>query len=153
MTGTLTLLDAVDDLYREVVEDPESWAPERLAEWAEDLGTGDVTRDQARLLRRCMRVAAKLQRYWAAPVTPLDGADWRSRVDIALGPPAWRPTLDLALLGLDGEPSPEVFDQVAARFRVVHSHPFLDGIDYPTWLETGGAARSAGPAADGDTRR
>ncbi len=149
MTSTIVLLDAIDGLYRGVVEDPVSWAPERLAEWAEDLSVAGMSREQARLLRRCVRVAAKLQRYWAAPVTPIDAADWRSRVDIALGPPAWRPTLDLAMLGLEHEPSPDVFDQVAARFRVVHSHPFMDGIDYAAWVEAVGTAGTG----HGDTRR
>ena len=63
----------------------------------------------------------------------MTAADWRSRVDIAVGVPGWRPTLELAQIGLEAEPSEALFDEVAARFRVVHSRPFMDGIDYEAW--------------------
>jgi hypothetical protein len=133
VTATLPLLDAVDDLYRRVVDDPGSWRAGDFAEWAEEVGASAPTREQLRLLRRCLRVAEKLQRYWADPPTTATAADWRSRVDIAVGVPGWRPTLELAQIGLETEPSEALFDQVAARFRVVHSRPFMDGMDYEAW--------------------
>jgi hypothetical protein len=136
VTATLALLDAVDGLYEKVVTDPGAWRDDGFAEWAEEVGATAPTREQRRLLNRCLRVAAKLQRYWFDPPTAVTADDWRSRVDIAVGVPAWRPTLELAELGLDTDPSEALFDQVAARFRVVHSRPFMDGIDYEAWSST-----------------
>ncbi len=138
MSSTLALLGAVDRLYQQVVTDPVGWPPHALAEWAEELAATGPTREQTRLLRRCLRVAERLQRYWMDPATGVTSADWRSRVDIAVGVPAWRPPLDLARLGLETEPSEALFDEVAGRFRVVHSRYFMDGIDYQTWSSGSG---------------
>lgn len=138
MSSTLSLLAAVDRLYQQVVTDPAAWQPQALADWAEEIAADGPTKQQTRLLRRCLRVAGKLQRHWISPAATVAAGDWRSRVDVAVGAPAWRPTLDLARLGLETEPSEALFDEVAARFRVVHSRHYLDGIDYATWSASRG---------------
>ncbi len=85
-------------------------------------------------MRRCMRMAEKLRDFWERGEAAVAADDWRTRVDVALGPRAWRPALELAQHGLDAVPSPELFDEVNGRFRVVNSEPWMDGIDYDTWL-------------------
>jgi hypothetical protein len=55
-------------------------------------------------------------------------------VDIALGARAWRPTLELARLGLENAPSPELFAEVKKRFRVVYSERWMEDVDFATWL-------------------
>lgn len=141
MSSTLSLLAAVDRLYQQVVTDPGAWHPQALADWAEEIAADGPTKEQTRLLRRCLRVAGKLQRHWIDPANTVTAGDWRSRVDVAVGVPAWRPTLDLARLGLESEPSQALFDEVAERFRLVHSRHYMDGIDYATWS----AGRSENP--------
>ena len=55
-------------------------------------------------------------------------------MDIGLGISAWRPALAIAQIGLERAPSEELFDQDRARFRVVNSDVWMDGIDYETWV-------------------
>lgn len=133
--ATLALVAALDDLYRRVVADPAAWSEPELAAWLEDLAgqhPEGIDRAAARHVRRAARQAAKLARFWRA--RPDRPTDWRSAVDEALGSPAWAPTLELARLGLESDPDPELYEVVAARFRVVHFRPWLDGIGYEEWL-------------------
>jgi hypothetical protein len=131
------LLDSIDDLYENIVTNPDQWTEESIHEWASDLSTeGRPDKEIARSLRRCVRAATKLQRFWKNPSNSRvdDAEDWRSRVDIALGGPAWRPTLELAQHGLQAAPTPELFAQVQHRFRLVHNQPWLEGVTYTEWM-------------------
>jgi len=134
MSATVSLLAAVDRLYESVVTDPEAWGPQGFADWAEEVAATGITRNQARSVRRCVRAAERLQAFWGQGQAAVAADDWRARVDVALGARAWRPALELAETGLEEDPSPELFDEVQRRFRVVNSRPWLDGVDYPTWL-------------------
>ncbi len=136
MSDTLILLRAIDRLYADVVTAPEAWGEQAFADWASDATAGGVTKHQARAVRRCMRMAERLRDFWLRGEAAVVADDWRTRVDVALGPRAWRPTLELARHGLDSQPSAEMFEQVQTRFRVVNSEPWMDGMDYDTWLTT-----------------
>jgi len=134
----LGLLGVVDELYRAVVTGPEAWNEQAFADWAGDAlaDVADLPRPVHRELRRCLQAARKLQAFWSSPqIAPAgDGGDWRSLVDIALGARAWRPTLELARLGLENAPSPELFAEVKKRFRVVYSERWMEDVDFATWL-------------------
>ncbi len=132
------LATAVDDLYREVVFDPERWRDDAFADWMAGLvadGT-PLDREAARAVRRAVRIAVKLQRFWSSEEADRyrDESSWEARVDLAVGIPAWRPGLDLAEQELARRPSPEAFDDVRTRFRVVNGVPWMDDIDYDTWI-------------------
>ncbi len=129
------LLDEVDRLYGGVVTEPEAWSDQRFVDWSEAVAAADgMDRATARHLRRILTTARKLRSFWA---TAEDRPDlgWRSRVDLALGPRAWRPVLDLASDLLEAEPSEELFERTAELFRVVNNQPYLDGIEYGQWVE------------------
>ena len=64
MTDTLALLRAVDRLYASVVIDPSSWNDHALADWAQETAAEGLTKSQARSVRRCMRMAARLRDFW-----------------------------------------------------------------------------------------
>jgi hypothetical protein len=133
------LLDSIDDLYESIVMRPDQWTEEGIHEWASDLSSEDrPDKEIARSLRRCVRAANKLQKFWKNPSNSRvdDAEDWRSRVDIALGGPAWRPTLELAQHGLQAAPTPELFAQVQHRFRLVYNQPWLEGVTYTEWMTT-----------------
>ncbi len=133
----LGLLASVDDLYRAVVTEPEGWTEQAFADWAGDVlgDVADLPRPAHRELRRCLQAARKLRGFWASPQAPSPGdGDWRSLVDVGLGARAWRPTLELARIGLDEVPDPELFDEVKNRFRVVHSERWMEGVDFAAWL-------------------
>ena len=109
---SLSLAFAIDGLYREVVMDPERWGDEAYAEWLENVAIDAQAIDKvtARSLRRAVRIAGKLQRFWSSP----DAAhyrgetSWETRVDIAVGVPAWRPGLELAERELKESPAREI---------------------------------------------
>jgi hypothetical protein len=138
---TASLAAAVDDLYRDVVLDPERWSELAFAEWLEaiSLDADAIDRDQAQQLRRAVRQAIKLQAFWSDADVKRKRAEpsWRARVDIAVGVPAWRPPLELATQELYAHPSPERFDEVRERFRVVTGTPWLEGQTYESWAESG----------------
>lgn len=142
------LAAAVDDLYRDVVMEPERWNEAALGEWLEAvaLDAETVDRDQAKQLRRAVRNAVKLQSFWSAADAKRRKAEssWRARVDIAVGIPAWRPPLELAMSELDENPSEERFEDVRDRFRVVHGATWLDGTTFLAW--------SSARSGDGDGR-
>ena len=79
-------------------------------------------------------MAQKLQGFWSTQQSTVsDHDDWESKVDIALGPRAWRPLLDLARIGLSTAPSEELFEQVKVRFALVNSDRWMDGTSYEEW--------------------
>ena len=134
----LATLRAIDNLYASVVTNPETWNDQAFGDWANEalLEATDLSRPALREIRRCVRAAQKLQAFWAGGEQVVaDHDDWRSRVDIALGPRAWRPTLDLARCGLAEAPCEELFEEVKARFAVVNSQRWMDGIRYEEWLQ------------------
>jgi hypothetical protein len=134
---SLSLAVAIDDLYRDVVFDPHRWGDDAYAEWMENVASdaGGIDRDAARLLRRAVRIAMKLQRFWSSPHADAHRSEtsWEARVDIAAGVPAWRPGLELAERDFETNPSEEGFEEVRHRFRVVNGAPWMGGIDYEQW--------------------
>ncbi len=133
----MSLASAVDDLYRDVVMEPERWDETAFSEWldAAAIEVGPVDRERAKQLRRAVRSGLKLQRFWSEADSARRRAEpsWRARVDIAVGIPAWRPALELAILDLEAAPSEESFEDVRSRFRVVHGTPWLEGTSYHDW--------------------
>jgi hypothetical protein len=96
-----------------------------------------IDRSAARSLRRAVRIATKLQRFWSSQVADRYRAEesWEARVDLAVGIPAWRPALELAEQGLEAAPSPEGFEDVRRRFRIVNGTPWMEGLEYEAWLD------------------
>jgi hypothetical protein len=137
-----SLAAAVDALYRDVVFEPHRWGDEAFADWMEGLAVdgGTIDRISARSVRRAVRVAVKLGRFWASPEADRyrDETSWETRVDIAVGVPAWRPGLELAERELAEAPSREAFDDVRRRFRVVNGTGWMDGVDFDAWMSAGG---------------
>lgn len=132
----LSTLRSIDSLYQSVVTDPENWGEQAFADWANDtlVEAAELPREAIREVRRSLRSAQRLQTFWAGSASAVsDHDDWRSKVDIALGPKAWRPTLDLARIGLDDSPCEEIFDEVKERFAVVNSERWMEGITYEEW--------------------
>jgi len=132
------LAAAVDDLYRDIVMEPERWNEDDFAGWIEALttDTGSIDRGQAKQLRRAIRNAIKLQSFWSsADADQRAELLWKARVDIAIGVPAWRPPLELAMRDLEANPSEEAFEDVRERFRVVHGDVWLEGISFGEWNE------------------
>jgi hypothetical protein len=138
-----------DDLYRSVVTEPQRWSDPLFGEWMEAAAVAvpALSRDEARAVRGIVRIAMKLAAFWSSPPAERYAAedDWMARVDIAVGAPAWRPTLDLARAALEAEPSPDLYRQVAERFRLVTNQPFLGGAGFDEWLA--GRGRAAGPGS------
>jgi hypothetical protein len=143
---SLSLAVAIDDLYRDVVLDPHRWGDDAYAEWMENVASdaGGIDRDAARLLRRAVRIAMKLQRFWSSPHADAHRSEtsWEARVDIAAGVPAWRPGLELAERDFETNPSEEGFEEVRHRFRVVNGAPWMGGIDYEQWRAGNADGRS-----------
>ena len=133
-SGALAVLRAVDDLYAAVVAEPEAWTDGALASWAGALGgayPAAAGRDLGKHLRRVVRVARKLASKRRG-LPPED--DFRGAVDAVLGTAGWRPALDYAMAALDRWPDPELFAAAGRLFRVVNFSPWLDGLDYDSWL-------------------
>lgn len=130
----LGLLAALDGIYERVVADPGAVRDADLLSWASEATSvlePPVDRRVAREVRRVIRLARRLAAFWSDRPPP---DDWRSAVDEALGSRGWQPTLDLARLALDEEPSPELFEEVRFRFVVVHFRPWMEGVDYDDYL-------------------
>lgn len=130
------LLEAVDSLYEGAVMDPQSWTSQTVADWIEGVSNDEqLDRQSAKLLRRIVKNAERLQVFWHADSRQGDPAvPWQSRVDLALGPRAWRPVLDLARHELGIRPTQETFDTVVALFRVVNNRPWFDGVTFEDWI-------------------
>ncbi len=135
---SLALVFAIDDLYRDVVMDPDRWGDEAYAEWLENVAIDarSIDKASARSLRRAVGMAGKLQRFWSSPDADRYRAEtsWETRVDLAVGIPAWRPGLELAEHAFGQSPSQEGFDEVCRRFRVVNGVPWMNGVDYEAWV-------------------
>ena len=135
---SLSLATAVDDLYRNVVFDPDRWGDETYAEWMANLTIdgGGIDRDAARSVRRAVRIAAKLQRFWSSADADRfkNEASWESRVDLAVGIPAWRPGLELAEHELAVAPSHRSFEEVQRRFRLVNGTGWMEGVGFEDWI-------------------
>ncbi len=138
---SVSLAAGVDDLYRDVVTDPDRWGDEAYGERMENLtiDPASIDRRAARSLRRAVRMAMKLQRFWSsAEAERYRGEEsWEARVDLAVGIPAWRPALELAEQEFDASPSPEGFAEVRRRFRVVNGTTWMEGIEYADWAAEG----------------
>lgn len=132
------VLVAIDGLYESAVSAPERWNDEAFADWAASVASDlpGIDRDSARELRRAVRLAMKLQRFWSSSDAAAHAgeSDWRARVDLAVGAPAWRPTLALARLMFEAHPSEETFTEVGDRFRLVNNQPWMDGATYAEWV-------------------
>ena len=133
----LQVLRRVDDLYESVVTAPEAWTDGLFEEWGADVFSEGTppSRETARELRRCLRMARRLREFWIDPPAgvPSDAGDWRTRVDVAFGVRAWRPVLGIAQVGLREGPSEELFEEAKLRFREVNGVPWMDGVSYDEW--------------------
>lgn len=129
------LLDDAERLYCGVVTDPEKWNEQARSDWAGAISTTtSIDKVAAKHLRRIVRMAGKLQQFWETDPRRTDATiDWHSRVDIALGPRAWRPMLELATHLLDEHPSEDLFDRAGELFRVVNRVEWMDGVTYQEW--------------------
>ncbi len=129
------LLDDVDRLYEGVVSDPDTWIEQRFIDWSESVVSGgEIDREISKHLRRVMVMARKLRAFWADHADRPD-LEWRSKVDIALGPRAWRPVMTLSMALLESHAGEDLFDRTAGLFRIVNNAPYLDGIGYKKWSE------------------
>ncbi len=136
MTDYLALVHSLEELYRGAVVSPEDVTDARLGSWADDLFATPPGREVARHVRRAMRVSRKLAAFWRDPDAgvPSDAGDWSTRVDLAVGASGWRPVLEVARLGLEENPSRELYEEVGRLFRVVHHEVWMDGASYEEWL-------------------
>lgn len=138
----MNLAAAVDDLYRSVVFDPDRWVEDAFGEWMANLALdgGSLDRDSARSIRRAVRIAVKLQRFWSSSEADRFRGEesWESRVDLAIGIPAWRPALELAEHELAVNPSEVSFEDVRRRFRIVNGTGWMEDVEYEDWIAPGG---------------
>lgn len=143
---SLAFAFAIDDLYKDVVMNPERWGDDAYGEWLDGVAVdaAAVDRPTARSLRRAVRIAGKLQRFWSSPDADRyrDEASWEARVDLAVGIPAWRPGLEIAEADFAGAPSQEGFDEVRRRFRIVNGTTWMEGMDYDAFVAGDGDAAS-----------
>jgi hypothetical protein len=124
---------AVEFLYESVVTDPERWNEQMFADWSDTVSAdGPVTKLEAKYVRRALRIAQTLRSFWLES-RDRDDLGWESRVDLALGPKAWRPILDLAQVQLGNSHSEECFGDVARLFPLVNGEAFHDGISFDEW--------------------
>lgn len=134
----LGLIEQCEQLYADACFDAESLPDTVLADWIEGIATStEVEKEVARELRRVLRATQKLRDFWLAPASerPPDHGDWHTRVDIGLGIKAWRPLLEIARIGLETQPSEELYGQVKDRFRVVSGERWMEGVTYEQWRD------------------
>ncbi|MGI9646895.1 MAG: hypothetical protein ACR2OI_00080 [Acidimicrobiia bacterium] len=127
------LLTAFDRLFEAVVMEPGAWDDQAFGDWVEDaVGDGEsLDREALKIVRRAVRRAQRLQRYWEKRAE--GPQDWRMRVDETLGSAGWRPGLELAEWGMAADPDPELFEQMADRFRAVNFSPIA--MSYEEWVD------------------
>jgi len=115
---------------------PNDLTEQVISDWFDGIAsTNDLDKQTAKLLRRLVRTAQKLALFWVSDQRAAGRElDWRTRVDIAMGPRAWRPVLDLGQHLLEVEPSEDMFDRVSDLFRVVNGDTWLEGTSYDAWL-------------------
>jgi hypothetical protein len=131
------VLADVEALFETAVMSPNDLTEQSIADWFDSVAaTADLDKQSAKLLRRLVRTAQKLAVFWASDARAGDASlDWRTRVDIAMGPRAWRPVLDLSRYLLEQRRDEETFESVVELFRIVNSEVWLEGISYEAWLE------------------
>ena len=134
----LSVVESLDHIYERVIADPTGVRDGDLLSWAGEALKAlepPVDKRVAREARRVARLARRLAVFWSdegrSDKIP---DDWRSAVDEALGSRGWQPTLDIIRHGLDTAPSYELFEEMQFRFAVVHFRPWLEGIDYESYL-------------------
>lgn len=134
------LLGEVDTLFESAVTSPEDLTEQMISDWFEGIAvTTDLDKHTAKLLRRLVRTAQKLAAFWGSDSRADNpDLDWRTRVDIAMGPRAWRPVLDLSQHLLELEPTEEVYDSVSSLFRVVYGEKWLEGMSFDEWMQDTG---------------
>ena len=134
MSGVLADVEA---LFETAVMSPDDLTEQSIADWFDGVAaTADLDKQSAKLLRRLVRTAQKLGVFWASDGRAGDASlDWRTRVDIAMGPRAWRPVLDLSQHLLEQQPDGRTFESVVELFRIVNGEVWLEGISYEAWLE------------------
>lgn len=128
------LVRHIDLLYERAVTDPAAIDEAALIDWTEvaaDASGGD--REQAKSIRRAVRTARKLARYWVDR-DPSALPEWRNGVDEALGGLGWRAQLDLLMASLEQQPDPETFELAKERHRAVHFTEWMEGVSYEEWL-------------------
>jgi len=126
----------IDQLYQRAVERPGEITEPLLIEWSE--GVAEATgsdRDLARAMRRAVRTARKLARYWTEH-DPDRLPDWHNGVDEALGGQGWQAQLEILRAALESNPDSELFEQVRQRHRAVHFGEWMEGVSYEEWLAT-----------------
>ena len=128
----LGLIKEIDGLFESVTLEPDSWDETAFADWLEARSQDSeaLDREAVKIVQRAVRRSQRLQRYWLAKQT--GPADWRMRVDEALGSAGWRPGLDLAEWGMRVHPDPELFDEMGRRFRATNFRPLP--LTYEEWL-------------------
>jgi len=133
----MSVVESLDQIYQRVMADPDVRDVDLLS-WVNEALFGldrPVDKRITREARRVARLARRLAEYWSRPeMAGKIPEDWRSGVDGALGSRGWRPTLDIIRYGLEAEPSEELFDEMQYRFAIVHFKPWLEGIDYESYL-------------------
>jgi hypothetical protein len=137
--SAVSVVAAIDDLYRRAVEHPGSVDDESLAAWMSELAAAldpPVDKVYVREAGKAARRVRRLARYWAER-DPESLPDWRNGVDEALGGSGWMPTLAVARHGLDVEPSEHLFELVKERHRAVHFQPWMEGVSFAEWRAAG----------------
>jgi hypothetical protein len=131
------LLPGVDSLFRTAVMSPNALTDQAITDWYDGIAaTADLDRQSAKLIRRLIRTAQKLAAFWSDDARVEDiGLGWRARVDIAMGPRAWRPVLEIGQYNFETHPSEETFESVGDLFRMVNGEAWMDGMTYGEWLE------------------
>ncbi|MDP8957817.1 MAG: hypothetical protein M3N51_01125 [Actinomycetota bacterium] len=135
----LGFLEELDRMFEAAVMQPAQQGDEDLLSWGERLlverhETARLDRAVPRSVRRAARSAVKLRRHWLDRSGEDAAADWRSRVDEALGGRAWLPGLQLAQWGLEAEPSHQLFEEVQERFGWCYLRPWMEGVDFEEYL-------------------
>jgi len=131
-----SLAKSIDNLYRRAVEHPGDIDEPVLIEWVESVAeSAYAERETAKVIRRTVRTARKLARYWAKG-SPGNLPDWRNGIDEALGGQGWVAQLDALMLGLEHRPDPALFDLVKERHRMVHFTEWMEGVSYGEWLRS-----------------
>ena len=133
----MSVIESLDSIYERVIADPDvresdllSWVNEALYSLERPVDKR-ITREA----RRIARLGRRLAEFWSRP--EMQGKapeDWRSAVDEALGSRGWQPTLDIIRFGLETNPTSELFDEMQYRFAVVHFRPWLEGIDFESYM-------------------
>jgi hypothetical protein len=138
VAGHLGVVAAMDALFERVAGDPASCGDEVLSAWlADTLASLDPPVDKAlaREVRKVARLAGRLARFWSDPDRSSRlPVDWQQAVDAALGSTGWEPSLEVARMGLEQEPSAALFEEMRSRWRQVHFAPWMEGVTYQEWL-------------------